>query len=376
MDPPAAVALFLLTGGWACRWSALHPNAAGRVGGAGGAAPDNDGRSDDDDAVERLLDRALARRGHAVAERRRERQKLRAAAEAVLERAARLGLTPIAWGDRRYPAALVPMPDPPILLWLRGDEAALQGRAVAIVGSRAASRYALEVAEKLAADLAEKGIIIVSGLARGADAAAHRGALSRGARTVAVLGCGVDRLYPSEHGLLARALLDGSGALVSEFLPGTPPRRAHFPLRNRIISGLSLAVVVVEASNRSGSLITARWALDQGREVLAVPGNVLTGRNSGAHGLLKDGARLVEDVQDVLEALPGWERLPGGRVEPAPPEDRLLALMTPGEPQDFDELMECSGLDGPRLLPRLLELELSGRVARVGGGRFVRLRNG
>src|SRR6185503_8932588 len=173
---------------------------------------------------------------------------------------------------------------------------------VALVGSRAASPYALAVAERLAADLAARGIVVTSGLARGVDSAAHRGALSTGGDTVAVLGCGVDVAYPREH----RALIvdiAASGAVTSELVPGTPPQAQFFPRRNRIISGLSKAVVVIEAGEKSGSLITARCALEQGRDVLAVPGNVLTGRNRGAHALLRDGAKIVESADDILEEL-------------------------------------------------------------------------
>ena len=219
--------------------------------------------------------------------------------------------------------------------------------------------------------LAQRGVTVVSGLARGVDSAAHLGALAVRGRTVGVLGSGVDIVYPPEHTGLARDVLR-RGALVSELPPGTTPRPAYFPQRNRLISGLSRAVVVVEASERSGSLITARLALEQGREVMAVPGNVLTGRNRGAHALLKDGAKVVEDVDDILEGI-----RPAGRVAGDAPakgvasQDPVLRHLSRGESYDLDDLIALSGLDGPRLLPRLLELELAGRVARREGGRFV-----
>ena len=171
------------------------------------------------------------------------------------------------------------------------------------MGSRVASPYALEVSRRLGADLARRGICVVSGMARGVDSAAHRGALEAGGVTIAVFGCGVDIIYPREHAALADRICE-RGALVSEFPPGMPPRKQNFPQRNRIISGLSLAVVVVEAAEGSGSLITADFALEQGRAVLAVPGNVLGGRNYGAHALLRDGAKLVECADDILEELP------------------------------------------------------------------------
>jgi DNA processing protein len=211
--------------------------------------------------------------------------------------------------------------------------------------------------------------VVVSGLARGVDSAAHRGALAGGGVTVAVLGSGVDVMYPPEHAPLA-ADISVEGAVVSELVPGTPPQPWCFPLRNRIISGLSRAVVVIEASDKSGSLITARCALEQGRDVLAVPGNVLSGRNRGAHGLLRDGAKIVESADDILEEL---GMAPHGKDGPAPTVDPVLACLPLGEPCDLDAIAARTGLESPRLLPRLFELELQGLVRRVGGGRFVRI---
>jgi DNA processing protein len=227
----------------------------------------------------------------------------------------------------------------------------------------------LAVAERLAADLATRRIVVVSGLARGIDSAAHRGALSAKGTTLAVLGCGADVIYPSEHRDLARQI-ERSGAIVSELVPGTPPQKQFFPLRNRIISGLSRAVLIVEAGEKSGSLITARCALEQGRDVLAVPGNVLSGRNRGGHALLKDGAKIVESADDILEEL----GVPccGTRRANAP-EDPVLAGLPAGESCDLDALAERTGLTSARLLPRLFELELAGLVRRVGGGRFARV---
>jgi DNA processing protein len=294
------------------------------------------------------------------------------AAAAALAQGAERGLTPIVWSDAAYPPALTAIVDPPPVLWTRGSRAALERPAVAIVGSRAASPYALDVAERLAADLAARGLAIVSGLARGVDSAAHRGALSAGGSTVAVLGCGADIIYPKEHAPLARAI-EPDGLIISELIPGTRPLPQFFPQRNRIISGLSRAVVIVEAGERSGSLITARCALEQGRDVLAVPGNVLSGRNRGGHALLRDGAKIVEGADDILEELNGV----GGRVGSAPRTavpcaDPVLACLTPGEPCDLDGISERSGLSPARLLPRLFELELQGLIRRAGGGRFVR----
>ena len=282
-------------------------------------------------------------------------------------------------GDLRFPAALDAIHDPPETLWISGEAGALRVPAVAIVGSRAASPYALEVARRLGADLARRNVAVVSGMARGVDSAAHRGALDADGITIAVFGCGVDVIYPPEHRGLADRIVE-RGALVSEFPPGTPPLKAHFPQRNRIISGLSLAVVVVEAAERSGSLITADFAMEQGRTVLAVPGNVLGGRNFGAHALLRDGAKLVECADDILEELPAGIRDVGLGIRttkesrrPTPAShDPVLGSMEEGDSYDLDEISDRSGVDRMKLLPRLLELELAGAVKRVEGGRFVR----
>lgn len=299
-------------------------------------------------------------------------------ARAALERATAGRIAALPWSDVDYPPALAAIVDPPALLWVRGRAAALAAQpVVAIVGARAASAYGLAVAERLAGDLAARGVMIVSGLARGVDSAAHRGALAGGGVTVAVLGSGVDVIYPPEHAGLAREIAE-RGAIVSEFVPGTPPNPFFFPQRNRIISGLARAVVVIEAGEKSGSLITARSALEQGRDVLAVPGNVLTGRNRGAHGLLRDGAKIVETADDILEELHlsvGVNLAPAAEASHTitPPVDAVLACLLPGEPCDLDDLAERSGLNSARLLPRLFELEVQGLVRRAGGGRFVRI---
>jgi DNA processing protein len=296
--------------------------------------------------------------------------RLRADAGDAIAHAERDAIAAVAWSDPAYPVALATIVDPPPVLWTRGQIDALSAPAVAIVGSRAASQYALSVAHDLAHDLASCGLVVVSGLARGVDSAAHRGALAASGVTVAVLGSGVDVMYPPEHAPLAKQI-DERGAVISELVPGTKPDPMFFPLRNRIISGLSRAVVVIEAGEKSGSLITARCALEQGRDVLAVPGNVLSGRNRGAHGLLRDGAKIVESADDILEEL-GMCRQSVGRPTPAP-SDPILACLTPGEPSDLDAIAEATGLGTAKLLPRLFALELQGAVARIGGGRFVRI---
>ena len=313
-----------------------------------------------DDPV--LLEEARALHDRALMERAR--------AEAV-------GINVLPWNDSRFPAALLAIPDMPPVLWYRGCLEALCSPAVAVVGSRAASAVALETAERLGTDLAALGITVVSGLARGVDSSAHRGALCSG-RTIAVLGSGVDRIYPREHATLASEIAN-AGLVISEYPPGSPPLAFHFPMRNRLISGLSRAVVVIEANEKSGSLITAACALEQGRDVMAVPGNVLSGRNRGAHALIRDGAKIVECADDILEEV-GWPRAgaPGGAASRDPRTsasgDPLVRLMHAGQAYDLGELADVSGVDGVRLLPRLLDLELHGLVRRVDGGRFIRRR--
>jgi DNA processing protein len=283
----------------------------------------------------------------------------------LLERARASCIAVIRCDDEAYPPLLRAIVDPPPVLWVRGARDALTRPAVAIVGSRAATPYALEVSARLAAELAARGVVVVSGLARGVDGAAHRGAVRAGGQTVAVLGSGPDVIYPREHAELATSLCE-NGALVSELGPGAPPLPEHFPLRNRLISGISLGVVVVEASEKSGSLITARCALEQGRDVMAVPGSVLGGRNRGSHALLKDGAKVVETADDILEGL-GW---PAGQAPKISGnsliQDDLLSRLTPGEAYDLDELSATVGLDTSKLLPRLTEWELRGQVVKLG----------
>lgn len=300
-------------------------------------------------------------------------------ATALLDAAQPAGVIPVQSTDDAYPALLRSIADPPPVLWVRGNVAALSRHAVAIVGSRAATPYALEVAARLAGELADRGLMVVSGLARGADGAAHRGCLDAGGTTVAVLGSGPDVIYPAEHRELA-ARICTDGALVSEHGPGVPPLQDHFPLRNRLISGISFGVVVVEANEKSGSLITARYALEQGRDVMAVPGSVLGGRNRGSHALLKDGAKVVETAVDILEGL-GWPQphrsAPGAHVDDKISvnsliEDELLPKLTPGESYDVEEMSATVGLTGPALLSRLTQWEMQGRLLKLPGGRYVR----
>lgn len=290
--------------------------------------------------------------------------------------AAARGVQFVAWDAPGYPPSLLNLTDAPPGLWYRGTLTPLTEKVVAIVGSRSGSRVALETAGQLAHDLAARGIVVVSGLARGVDSAAHRGALAADGSTVAVLGSGLDRLYPPEHKPLATAI-EHRGAVLSEFPPEAPPLPFHFPLRNRIISGLSRAVVVIEASERSGSLITVSCALEQGRDVMAVPGSILGGRNRGAHALIRDGAKIVESADDIVEEL-GWGSPSGDATQPASSgramtsDNSLDAIMRPGVVYDVDELAAGSGRSAADLLTLLTQLELGGVVRRVAGGRFVR----
>lgn len=289
-------------------------------------------------------------------------------AAAQVARAARTGAEPIPLGDARYPALVAAIPDPPPLLWVRGRTAALAAPAIALVGSRTATPYGLALAARLSRDLTAAGLVIVSGLARGVDSAAHAAALDAGGATIGVLGCGIDRIYPAEHGALARCMAD-AGAVVSEHPPGVPPLPHHFPLRNRIISGLSGAVVVVEAPEKSGALITAATALEQGREVMAVPGPVTGGRNRGAHLLIRDGAAVVETADDILRHL-GLAIFGHALGTPAPDGG---ADLPPGPDFTVDDVAAHCGQPAAVVLARLLDLELGGHVTRIDGGRFLRV---
>lgn len=284
----------------------------------------------------------------------------------------------VALGEPEYPALLASIPDPPPLLGIRGETKALTRPTVAIVGSRNASGVGLKFAETLTRGLAGAGLVISSGLARGIDAAAHRASLATG--SVAALAGGHDRIYPPEHvDLLNQLLL--TGAAVSEMPMGWEPRGRDFPRRNRLISGLSLGVVIVEAARRSGSLITARMALEQGREVFAVPGSPLDPRAEGTNGLLKQGAALVTDAEDVLSVLaPILNRRPAPAVEEPDVDDepflaqpggderaRITALLGP-TPLRLDDLIRLSGSAPQAVRMVLLELELAGRLERHGNG--------
>jgi DNA processing protein len=307
----------------------------------------------------------------------------RQAARQQAAAAARCGARLVLLGEPEYPASLRPIDLPPPFLLVRGEILREDGLAIAIVGSRRGTIYGLQTAEQLGADLGGRGVTVVSGLARGVDTAAHRGALDTGGRTLAVLGSGVDVVYPPENRGLAAEVVK-AGALVSQFPMGTAPLPYHFPARNRVIAGLTLGTVVVEAAERSGALITARLAGELGREVYAVPGNVSAAGSQGTNSLIQDGAKLVQGWEDVVAE---WPREWRGALRPLPArrpsaepetevadglgEQAILALLG-DEPVAVDAVVERSRLSSGQVSAGLMALELRGLVRRIAGQRYVR----
>lgn len=285
----------------------------------------------------------------------------------------------ITLADTDYPRLLLNIPDPPPLLYAKGDRTLLARASLAVVGSRNATAQGVGHAEAFAESISQGGLCIVSGMAHGIDSAAHRGGLRGPGRSIAVVGTGLDRIYPAVNRDLAHELA-AHGLLLSEFALGTPPLAANFPRRNRIISGLSLGCLVVEASLQSGSLITARMALEQGREVFAIPGSIHSPQSRGCHSLIKQGAKLVETAQDVLDELAGLLPSPPPaapaardtkRPVPGAPEHPLLSHLG-FDPLSMDVLSTRSGLTIEALSAILLQLELEGRVAALPGGLYQR----
>lgn len=303
-----------------------------------------------------------------------------------LEELTRLNAQVVVLHDERYPALLREIYDPPIVLYCKGDLARAFGQpAVAIVGSRRCSTYGRNAAEMLARELARRGVTVVSGLARGIDTAAHRGALEARGMTVGVLGTGIDSVYPKENRRLADQII-ATGALVTEFPLDTPPLSQNFPFRNRVISGLTLGVLVVEGAERSGSLITARLATEQGRDVFAVPGNITSAKSFGPNNLIKDGAKLVQTWTDVIEEFPFDAKsgilsadrgdMENRRAAELPlltgAERRVYSLLKTDEPVHIDHLISKSGLTSGDLMGALLNLEMTDRVRQLPGKTFVR----
>jgi len=282
--------------------------------------------------------------------------------------------------EKRYPKNLLSIYNPPPFLYVRGEIQERDDLAVAIVGSRMASEYGRMATEKISYELAEKGVTIVSGMARGIDSFAHQGAIKAKGRTVAVLGCGIDILYPPESRELFSDIVS-HGAVISEFPISTPPFPVNFPKRNRVISGLSLGVVVVEASSRSGSLITARLGLEQGREIFSVPGRLDSTRSKGTHQLIKQGAKLVEEAEDILsEILPQWglpQRLKEEkkkREEGLPVNSKVILDLLSLNPLHIDDLICQSKMKSGEVSSILLDLELKGWLRQLPGKMFVKVR--
>ncbi|MFN3739718.1 MAG: DNA-processing protein DprA [Thermodesulfovibrionales bacterium] len=297
-------------------------------------------------------------------------------AEAIIKRCNDINIEIVSYLSNLYPENLKTIPDPPLILYMMGKPLPQDALAIAIVGSRRTSDYGRRAAEKLSRELAELGITIVSGLARGIDTIAHTACLRSGGRTIGVSGSGLDRPYPPENKELIKKIIN-NGYVISEFPPGTPPYKENFPQRNRLISGLSLAVIVVEAEAKSGALITAGYGLEQGREVFAVPGGIFSKTSQGTNSLIKKGAKPVTSVNDIFEELaprlkglikeqqPSWE----AQLEFSDREKAIINIMTE-EPLHIDEITRKSGMSISECTSILLELELKGAVRQLQGKRF------
>lgn len=299
----------------------------------------------------------------------------RQSVDAALDWASNPGNAILTLADKAYPQRLLDTPDPPTVLYVKGRAELLNGRALAIVGSRNATPQGEANAEAFAAALSDAGLSIVSGLALGIDAAAHRGGLRGRGSTIAVIGTGIDRVYPARNQALAREIAE-RGAIISEFPLGSPALRENFPRRNRIISGLTQGCLVVEAAERSGSLITARLAGEQGRDVFAIPGSIHSPLSKGCHKLIKQGAKLVDDARDILDEL-GLDAPPKHTETAAAdaPSDEMASLLEciGFDPCDLDTLSMRSGLTAEKLYAILLQMELDGRIIGLPGGRFQRI---
>lgn len=298
------------------------------------------------------------------------------AVDTALEWLSQPGNSLLTLGDEAYPPALLEIPDPPVALYVKGDAALLSRPSLAVVGARNATPQGEANAESFSRALSEAGLCIVSGLALGIDAAAHRGGLAGPGSTVAVIGTGADRIYPARNATLARQIAE-AGAIVSEFPLGIGPLAHNFPRRNRLIAGLAQGVLVVEAALKSGSLITARLATDCGREVFAIPGSIHSPVARGCHQLIRDGAKLVETAVDILDELRLAPREAAPQLAPAPVDaegDEALVICAMGhDPVDMDALVQRTNLTAEALYAILLALELDGRVSRLPGGRLQRL---
>ncbi|KWT94359.1 DNA-processing protein DprA [Candidatus Magnetominusculus xianensis] len=293
----------------------------------------------------------------------------------VIEKCEKTGIKILHYEDAGFPSLLKEVPDHPLILFVKGQIRQEDRYAIAIVGTRKASHYGISVAERFTDELTAMGFTIVSGMARGIDSVAHKKAIQNNASTIAVLGSGVDVVYPPESAWLYKRIAE-EGAVVSEFLPGTKPLRENFPVRNRLISGLSLGVLVVEASQRSGALITAEFALEQGREVFAVPGNIMSSSFVGTHSLIQKGAKLVQSASDIVEELrhilKGFVKSKAG-IEKGialDAEEKRLYEFISHEPIHIDEIIRKSGVASNEALTLLLGLEIKGVVRQIDGKKF------
>ena len=320
-------------------------------------------------APDQLRDAGLDRRSIESLVETRQRIDL----DLELQRLEQNGAQALIWDDPQYPRSLRNIAQPPPVLYVRGLLLPADEWAVAVVGTRHASTYGREAAREIAAGLAANGVTVVSGLARGVDIVAHRAALEAGGRTIAVLGSGVDNIYPPEHKGVAEAIAK-SGAVVSDYALGTPPEAANFPPRNRIISGLSKGVVIVEAAEVSGALITADFAAEQGRDVFAVPGSIFQQQARGTNKLIQQGAKLVSGVADILEelnlAMVSEHQTARAALPADATEQKLLACLS-GEPTHIDELGNQAGMPISQVSGALALMELKGMVRQVGGMQYV-----
>lgn len=311
----------------------------------------------------------------------------KAIASEIFDWGSREGCRFLVRGNPGYPTLLEEIYDPPLVLYARGQMEPLTHPAIAVVGTRKPTLYGLQMAQGVASDLGSRGIAVISGLARGVDAAAHRGCIQGNGRTIAVLGCGIDIIYPREHRHLTQQILE-NGLLLSEFSPGTSPAPQNFPVRNRIISGLTLGTLIVEASEYSGSLITARLAMEQNREIFAIPGNLTTPQSFGPNYLIKQGAKLVQSWRDIIEELPSEYRReiliredvrPSGKPELellSEEENKILGLLKMDEATQFDKIFNGSGLGISRLSSLLLNLEMGGLIRQLPGNMYVKIKAG
>ncbi|HSL28915.1 MAG TPA: DNA-processing protein DprA [Anaerolineales bacterium] len=286
------------------------------------------------------------------------------------------GIKILTWEDETYPQRLKEIEQPPPVLYLRGEYLPEDLFAVAVVGTRRVTAYGRQITEELAAFLAANGITVISGLARGVDAIAHQTSLKAGGRTIGVLGSGVDKIYPPEHRALAEKMIE-HGAIISDYPPGTPPEASNFPPRNRIVSGLSLAVVVVEAGETSGALITAEFAAEQGREVFAVPGSILAPQSKGTNKLIQNGALPLLSVNDLMQALDltrMGEQKAARKIIPGDETEARLMNVLGDEPLHVDEIRNQAELPIERVSAALALMELKGMVRQVGGMTYVAVR--